>query len=631
MKKRIIIGCACLVIVVAIVVAMFLLLSPKRVVKVDVSDLTYTVGKKTDNLKIYTKDDYEAFVADFESNNLPEVYVTNFLYDGAGMYKTYDLDDFIDEGNETEVKELEITAFNVNTDKVEFSGEIVGGMIAINTNDLDKDVTIYLNCLTLDTDSKKVPAVYVYNKDINYIEHKVTISAVKGTQNYIEGGKFKKVSLIPSEDLTSYMNKYSGNNKTNYEKYTNYYGVYTAEEIEKVLFAKVTADSEDLQDGDPFYFYKGAGAISSDIDLYFKGEGYVSVISKNKEGIETKGNLEFTGGTGDYYIEAQDDALNTTTKSNKNSTVRNALVIDVNSLTAYVSNDADEGDAIDSNGTLTINGGTIVALAKPGQDAGLDSETGTYINGGTVIATGDMMDIISDESKQRFVVLSFNGNMSADTLVTMLDENENVMFAFKGDRTYQNLVFSSKDLKDVTYTLYKDGEITGTENNGLYNIIDEYSKGTQLGYSSQGQMGGMQGGPQGQGPMGEMDENMTPPEDMQDERPELPEGEEGNNFERKNGINPSIPTRPQNENNQITEVPNSDNSQMPNRTDDTRPQMPDGQMPDTLNGEEGKMPQGGMMGQMGEGFGSTASNKNFTLSGISNSFSGVGEYVEITQ
>jgi hypothetical protein len=114
--------------------------------------------------------------------------------------------------------------------------------------------------------------------------------------------------------------------------------------------------------------------------------------------------------------------LNTTTKSSSSESARNTLSIDVNSLTAIVDSgeDADEGDAIDSNGTLTINGGTILAIAHPGQDAGLDSEKGTYINGGTIIATGDMLDSISNESKQNFITLNFQNNVNAQISFVIL-------------------------------------------------------------------------------------------------------------------------------------------------------------------------------------------------------------------
>lgn len=511
--------------------------SSSNTLSVNLSNLTYNDSEEK-QLKVYSKEEFDVFYNDYQNNNLDKVYVTEFLFDGVGMYKTYDLDDFIEEGNNTEVKPLEITTININTEgDITFTGELTGGMIALDTNKITKDVNIILNGVKLDTDSKKAPAIYVYNKDITYTGSKVTIKTVKGTENYIEGGKLKKVSLLGSDELSNYTNRYSGETATYYSTYTNYYGVYTSNEINNILFAKVTADNEDLADGDPYYYYKASGAISSDIDLYFEGEGYLEVTSKNKEGIETKGNLEFIGGTGDYTVYAEDDCLNTTTDKSENASARNTLTIDVNSLTAIVSNDADEGDAIDSNGTLTINGGRVLALAKSGQDAGLDSEDGTYINGGTVLVTGDMLDEISSESKQIFATFSFQDKPVEDTLITLLDENDTPIFAFKTDRTYSNLIYSSASLEEGTYYLYKDGDITGENINGFYTIITNYTKGSQLGYSSNEIQNGM-GTPN-------MNNNGTPPEKPDD-----------NNMPNMNGGTP--PEKPSNDNMQMSEgnIPN---------------------------------------------------------------------------
>ena len=482
------------------------------------------------SLKTYTEDDYETFLSDYNGGNLPNVYVTKFLFDGAGMYKTYDLDDFIEEGNDTEVKTYTGTVVNIKSaGKYEFTGELDSGMIAVDTNDVDGEINILLNGVKLDTDSKKVPAIYVYNKDINYTDAKVVINALKNTKNYVEGGKLKKVSLVGSDELSSYTSKYSGSNKTNYTAYTNYYGVYTKADIDKVLFAKITADNEDLQDGDPYYFYKAVGAISSDIDLYFEGEGYLEVISKNKEGVETKGNLTFAGGIGDYVISAQDDCLNTTTDG---TNARNTLTIDVNSLYAIVSLEADEGDAIDSNGSLVINGGTIVALSKPGQDAGVDSEIGIYINGGSVLATGDMYDEIKSDSKQNFMVLSFSQSASENDIISLTDENANVVFTFKTDRTYANLVYSSSKLINGTYNLYKNSEVTGSESFGYYTSVTGFNAGTMLAYSSNN-MQGMGGGGipsgfnRGEAPSGDRPEM---PSANDGERPEMPSDNMPNNL-----------------------------------------------------------------------------------------------------
>lgn len=597
-KKWMIGGSIALAAAVATTVTALVLLRPGRVsnaILMNINLDTMTDGDGND-LKKYTESDYESFLSDYKNGKLPAAYVTEFLFDGAGMYKTYDLDDYIEKGNDVTVKTLSSTILNLDTSgTVELAGEFTG-MVAINTNNLDDDLKVVLNGVSIDTDSKKIPAIYVYNKDILYDVHKVTISAKEGTTNTIEGGKLKKVSLIDSASLDEFSSKYSGDAKEWYSEYTNYYGVYSAAELDKVLFAKATADSDDLKEGDPYYFYKAAGAISSDIDLYFEGAGELKVVSKNKEGIETKGNLAFTGGTGDYTILAEDDCLNTTTKSSgrtSNSSTRNALYINVNSLTAIVSLEADEGDAIDSNGTLTIDGGKIIALAKPGADAGLDSETGTYINGGTVIATGNMYDAINSDSKQKVVALTFGEGVKADETIALLDSNGSAVFTYTTDRAYTNLVYSSAKLADGDYTLYKGGKVTGEAKNGFVENVTNYDKSsaTQLGYASAGNngrggFGGFNGGERPEMPSGE--------------RPEMPEGFNGGE-------------RP--------ELPEGFDGKMPESFDGERPEMPedfDGEWP---GGVAGERPEG----KPGEGTtNAKATNGTFSINSTVNLFSGVG-------
>lgn len=610
--------------------------------KVNLSNLTYSVGGTEEELTKYTQDDFDKFLSDYNSGNLPELYVTEFLFDGVSMVKTYDLDDFVEEGNDTEVETLDITAINVNTTgSVEFTGEITGGMIAVDTNGRSGEVNLILNNVKIDTDSKKTPAIYVYNKDITYTGCKVTIKTATGSKNYIEGGKFKKVSLIGSDELSNYSSKYSGDSSNWYSSYTNYYGVYTSEQIKNILFAKVQADNEDLADGDPYYFYKGAGAISSDIDLYFEGTGYLEVISKNKEGIETKGNLTFSGGTGDYVVKAEDDCLNTTTTSSSSKSARNSLTIDVNSLYAIVDagEDSDEGDAIDSNGTLVINGGTIVAIAHPGQDAGLDSVSGTYINAGTVLATGDMYDAISSESKQNYIVLSFANKVETDSLITLVNENDEAIMSYKTDRTFTNLIYSSADLTDGTYNLYKGGSVDGSENSGFYTEINNYTKGTMQAYSTegmQGRMGGMNGGMQ-RGNMQQREMN----EEFKNEKIQNGNVQNGNNMGKRQMGEKSFEDSANNRMKNGEKMENSSD----NMNDDNRPQIPNDDMENTNisempeidfeNGERPEMPSGEMPNGMQENMNNennntSATNTEFVVSGISNQFSGITDYGEST-
>ncbi|MBQ3318625.1 carbohydrate-binding domain-containing protein [Candidatus Saccharibacteria bacterium] len=391
--------------------------------KVNLSDLS--------SLKTYTyAESYNDFLNDYKSGSLPAVYVTDFLFDGISVAKDGDTP-------------IGGTVVNLNTaGNVRFTGTLKKGMLAVNTNGKSGTLNIYLKNATIDSDSKKSPAVYIYNSDINYADLGVTISPMKGTKNEIIGGKLSKVSLVAGD-------------------------LYTADEIGEdyanVLFARVKADAENLADGDPAYYYKGAGAISSDIDLDFEGEGFLSVTSYNKEGIEVKSDLSFSRGIGDYSIVALDDCLNTTTAKDSSaySSYSSLLYINVKSLYAAVSADGDEGDAIDSNGSLVIAGGTVLAFAHPtSADFGLDSATardvsnnqyGTYITGGTVFATGSMFEGLS--GTQPYVVFSNKADIDTGSVV-ITDSTNSFGFSTGLDRNFTTALFSSSAVRSgANYTL----------------------------------------------------------------------------------------------------------------------------------------------------------------------------------
>ena len=595
----------------------------EKVVSINIEKLLLEKNKK---IKVYEKDNFEEFLKDYQDNKLDEVYVTKFLFDGAGMYKAPDLDDFIEKGNDMSLKVLETTVINFHTlGNYQLTGELKGGMIAVNTNGLKGNVNLILDNVSLDTDSKKIPAIYVYHKDITNSDCHVSINTKKNTTNIIEGGKLKKVSLVSKEEFENYKDKYSGDTLTTYEAYSNYYGIYTKEEISNIIFATTTADREDLADGDPYFYYKASGAISSDIDLYFKGKGNLQVTSKNKEGIESKGNLSLIGGSGDYVVYSKDDCLNTTTDYQENKNAHNAIEIDVHSLAAIVLTDADEGDAIDSNGTLTINGGTIVALSQFGADSGLDSEQGTFINKGEVIATASMMDQVSANSKQRYVMLSTS--QDKDSIITMLDNKNKVVFSFKSDRKYSTLVYSSPKLKNKTYHFYQEGSIEGKDFYGLY-TSGKYTMGTQLGYTTKSSNTGM-GGPGQMGPGGGQPpqgmNGVQPPLMPNGEQPQMPEGMEGQQPPQRQpggsqGESAEPPAMPDGV--QPPEMPNGQTP--PEMNGGQPPQMPDGQTPPEMNG--GQPPQTPGEGGMIEN--SNATNADFVIDGISNIFSGVGKLIK---
>ena len=152
-----------------------------------------------------------------------------------------------------------------------------------------------------------------------------------------------------------------------------------------------------------------------------------------------------------------------------------------------------EGDGIDSNGYLVINGGTVIAQACSfSMDSGIDSDLGIHINGGTVIATGNMIDQVS--GTQTHAVFRLRGSGGAEEVV-LKDAAGQTVVQEKTQNDFYCLVISAPSMNEGEYTLWLDG--------------------VQQQAASDGDMGGM-----GFGGFPQMPEGMTPPEGM----PQMPEG-----------------------------------------------------------------------------------------------------------
>ena len=214
-----------------------------------------------------------------------------------------------------------------------------------------------------------------------------------------------------------------------------------------------------------FYSYR-----SMLIDGGEKGNGSLN-ITAGFEGLDTELHLTIDGGK--VNIKSQDDGLNVNEDGVSVLTINGGELHIVSGLGA-------EGDGVDSNGYLVVNGGVVISAAKPFSDSGLDSDRGSYVNGGFVVATGSTMDWAESDSKQVTMNLQFAGDQASDEAIIVTDLNNKVIFAYDPDkdettgennRGYRGAVISSPEFKvGETYHVYVGGDVEGSEVDGLYDI-----------------------------------------------------------------------------------------------------------------------------------------------------------------
>lgn len=233
------------------------------------------------------------------------------------------------------------------------------------------------------------------------------------------------------------------------------------------------------------------------------------------EGLE---GAELNVCSGDITINASDDCLNA---ANSDLTDYDfTMTISGGAIDAYTSG----GDGFDSNGELTITGGTVVVwTANTADNEPLDADGTITVSGGTVLAAGGSSGMGMDlEATQPCVIYGSTGLggvpggaqsslIAADADFTIEDADGNAVYSGTTRCGANFILFSSADVvADGAYPLKTGNSSTeGTAQSGTV------STGMGMG-------GGFPGG--GQKPDGE------PPEGFDGqmpngEKPELPDGE----------------------------------------------------------------------------------------------------------
>ena len=347
------------------------------------------------------------------------------------------------------------------------SGRLSAGQIAVDlgedaADDPNAVVTLILN--GADITCAVAPAVIFYNvyecgsadtetavKDVDTSAAGANVLIADGTENQIAGSYVARI----------------------YKSYT------------------LSEDGTQVVDNKKLHKYDGAvySRMSMNVDGGEKGTGILHIRAEN-EGLDSELHLTINGGV--IRIQSGNDGINTNEDGVSVTTVNGGT------LTIEVTGETGEGDGIDSNGWLVINGGVITAAAcSDSMDSGLDADNGIYINGGTVAASGNMYDRV-DGGEQNYAVFSFDGRQAGGGTYTLLNAEGKTVGEWTPVNDFTCLVVSSPELAEGDCTLY---------GNGVQLACTAFSMGGGMG-----------------GPGREPDGGMTPPEDMV---PPLGEGTDG--------------------------------------------------------------------------------------------------------
>ena len=204
-------------------------------------------------------------------------------------------------------------------------------------------------------------------------------------------------------------------------------------------------------------------------------------IKLSPEGIEGKQAVFISGGI--ITLNCTDDCINA---SRDDSGYAAQIVINGGNIYAYSSSN----DAIDSNGTLTINGGVIVALTATTPECAFDCDENTFaITGGLLVGVGtnNYSKPTAASCTQSTVVLSDTYFGAGSTTFALEDSSSSPVFAFTLPSIFGSsanssyiMIFSSPDIKTgTTYKAVTNVTATGGSTfNNLFTELPSVSGGT---------------------------------------------------------------------------------------------------------------------------------------------------------
>ncbi len=206
--------------------------------------------------------------------------------------------------------------------------------------------------------------------------------------------------------------------------------------------------------------------IHTDSDLTIAGG--TTTVKRSYEGLEG-GAVTIAGGTID--VTASDDGVNVAGGNDSSGTQagpggrrdafavnpKNKLTITGGTLTVNA-----DGDGLDSNGTVTMSGGTVVVHGPTMNGNGaLDSNGAFTVSGGTLLAVGSsgMAEAPETSSPQNWVSATLATTQPAGTKLQIVDSAGQELVSFTALKPFGSVVYSAPALKKNAQYTVKSGSI----------------------------------------------------------------------------------------------------------------------------------------------------------------------------
>lgn len=256
-----------------------------------------------------------------------------------------------------------------------------------------------------------------------------------------------------------------------------------------------------------------AKGISSHGDMTISGDETIITIEKCTEGIESKSVMNIDGGN-IRILDASDDGLNTGGNTGSDHTMN------INGGTIYINSAA---DGTDSNGDTNFNGGLLIVSGPvSGGDGSIDGDGTMTLNGGTILGLSSrgMMEYPAG------CMVTTSANASAGDMISVLDSNGELIITIKTNKDVSDIIYADGTGSNMaSYKLVTGGSFEGTLCEDGWAVSGKIENGTECTWSqaetaNSGMMGGGFGGRRDNMPS-DM-ENMTPPGNFNGERPEKP-------------------------------------------------------------------------------------------------------------